>query len=1699
MSEAIKPSDRSRPSVADVLALAGEVGTHLSDARRALGLPSRRPIGPLDGCCPKTIGLLCEDTPRNLPADPRYTMPVSPEDLDDLAGRFTEKVSETEEDIQALTTASRRQEGRMRTLAVRRRQTEKRIKVLEGRLETMRRSFEDRQEGHRREKTSLQTKVSRLEARVKDHRRQLNPAESPDDPKQKQALARKRTEYQQLKAHLDLHRARYHVKQAEMERQATTMDRMSMDLKRLQSGIGILRQEEEKAGADLSRTAAEISRLNNRQEELRQGKESLDKGRSELDNLIELLNFWPREVKELLAGAQKEATVRPPRPLLRENASEESSPDLLSGLGQIADRIQSIEKNITPFFLEVEGFHQAARRIGAELNRETASFEKSLDEPRKRVMEYERQVNALAKEQERLTVRQTELTDNLTRELNAFAALRRQIKRDNKIRSRRRDQTVTAIRAQATRRGALARQADRKRDHLIQLAQSLPRLIGPFPPMDNVLSAAAAHLVRAETKLEAAKERLAQAHDSLADLSPHTVPSDVVAMAAGARRALNRLPLLHPEDDIAARLERQFKTYKISLGRAVRLFKLEKAYLDRKTQLDQATSENRTLSAELNQRTTEMDRLMQKNTGLEKEVRQNREDVERLAGERDRLAEAYEKRKAKLVRLATTKGHLSRAYREEQERLVETARQKTDLENILKQARKNLRSLSHRKSELESHLADRRDELKKIKRERVSLLESLEQGRQDVDRITTEKNQLAESKQRLETLLQAARGKISHLEKQNEHLAADLTAAMNRSGQLQAHLRDEIYPLIQTLALALHRGQVNQSDLTARLNQRETEYEALSAWAAELETGNRAAEIRARNLESQLDGVKSELQEKEHKHLAETEDYRRQLETLENENQDLQNLVRSRGREIQAHRDELQELYPLLSFFVESMPNWLAGSVPADAEAVGAPALQPPNDAAFLAPVLALVQAENQELKKRLDRAEQDRLYLSRDNEHLRKSHRIIKTRLEELLPLLSYFWNAWLKTSLQLAQSEEKRRVSQSRLNTVSARYKSRSNNLASLNIRLSRLEDELVLAREQLEKTGLERDEARKLVKRLKELYRKVKSEAESLQVARVQLDRTVSQQTAAIGSMGKAGKALKLENEKLKSESQAARRLTAALEVKVRDLEKRLQTSKQDGAKALYELQALTRQSHAVISGLKKELSDQKTLTERLTGDLEAANRKTKKLEEAQDRLALLFWIISKYGGGNDQVYEALIELTRDKGFRDAADITAARMQELGAAAIAHMRTERFRGMARRAIGRGLTTLLVTGGLVFAAPSVSSVATKIPAELTRPQAITEILNEEPAPIGITSGPVFSNYLERPFDIGFIKPSEKAKGYEHVQTLITDEVNNLARQAGLSSEQYLALVRGLFKPGQTVSLERLKDRRAAIFLMEPHFPKITAEFGQIGIDPQTIGTLYRMAIGTSMGECMFWDRLYADFRALGAKPEDSLSMILNNAKFHADTRASRQLPEFAGRLKPIPELESLSQAGFTRVITPYFKANIKAFISHPAFSYAHEPEQVGEYAQQLANDMYTACEAFGVPKTLLISITHQESYFANVLGDNSLSASPFQIYRPTKPLIIKHMGENGLMVPKVPTRLQDHLTLATYMAAFYVSQLMEDSTHSWKKGKPPLCDLDQVALSYNGGEAYPPAVYRKKLRLMGYLDRIRKVAGQTREQPRG
>jgi hypothetical protein len=355
----------------------------------------------------------------------------------------------------------------------------------------------------------------------------------------------------------------------------------------------------------------------------------------------------------------------------------------------------------------------------------------------------------------------------------------------------------------------------------------------------------------------------------------------------------------------------------------------------------------------------------------------------------------------------------------------------------------------------------------------------------------------------------------------------------------------------------------------------------------------------------------------------------------------------------------------------------------------------------------------------------------------------------------------------------------------------------------------------------------------------------------------------------------------------------------------------------------------------------------------------------------------------------------------------------------------------------------------------------------------------------------------VQRPFDIDFLPPEERARGYEHVQERISGEIDQLADRLGMSPQEYIQVIQRLATPGQTIELSRLKDHQTALAILKNQFPTIMADFKGREMNPDRTRTLLGLAAKAEPEECLFWDRLYSDFRNLGSDPAAALDMILHNSGRRFQ-KPEGPPPELAGRLTPLPEFENLSLAGFTRVMTPYFRANIRAYAAWPSFSKENEPDLLTAYAKELAQNMFVASEAFGVPRTLMVSIAHQETYFANVMGDGHQSASPFQIYAPTKPYIIKAMWAKGLKVPKVPERLQEHLALSTYMAAFFMSELMDRSTTSWSSGRPGLCDLDRVALHYNGGEHYPPAVVGKKMRLVQYLERVRDVARQKKDRPR-
>lgn len=1228
-----------------------------------------------------------------------------------------------------------------------------------------------------------------------------------------------------------------------------------------------------------------------------------------------------------------------------------------------------------------------------------------------------------------------EAVSRLPRQL---AALRAAIKRARRISKLEED-----CRLRENEIGRLEDESRTREDDLLRKKQQLSRLTMEKERLEEVLRLAQ----EKEARLKQEKAELAKAYDE--------------KWEKAGRLAHDRTRLLE-----ARRRDRQVFD-QLTADRK----KLIHAYKKSKSDLEELSGRLNNLEQELDDAREETANLTGEKDRLETTIAENQEEIERLNGDKTRLAEAHRQAQASLRQLAEDKARLEEAHKRSLAELQQVSEDKKQLEL---DNRKNL------------------EEIARLAEERQKIVRAYKKRRHELARLGRDRD-------RLLAYYNQSRKKLAGLAGDRERLLVELNAFQSQNQDLTSHLHDDVYPLLNTLGLALVKGQAR---LVRSLKQEESnrqEIEALSLLTAQLESGLKDEKETSMLLALALAALGREQERRDQDNQgrvagleARVSALNSELEELEADHLDSINLYHRQAEEIQDQREKLAELLPLLEFFIQRIDLWAA---PDKEEAPAEPSLADGSETLVL--LLHLLRQENETLKEKLAVLSDENLDLRFKNDHLDRSRQAVKSRLEQLLPLFSFLWKAWLRNVIALTESQARQRRTEKRLEALNERRALEEARVSKLTARLASAEEQMTILQEEAVESSAALAEAERLHAEFKDLYDKARREADSLREERNAFSIDLQDTHRELEILGKGSNELRLlnlrlasDNKKYRAEAETLRNESAAFAVALTD-----QTGRAEAAWAAFA--ELADQSRFAVESLHSRLDAQSDTIAALEVRLRERNDEAEELERMQNRLGLLFWTMARFGGDNNEVYETLIQLTNDKGFKDAADIAGARLHNLAAAAVAHITGDQFRRRAKKSVQRGLYSLLMAGGMIFSLPEESSVATAIPAELTRPEEIVNLVEAEPIGPNIPTGPVFSGYVGRPFDISFLPPWEKAKGFDFIQQAIVREIDALAQNLGIEPEAYLILVKRLFSPGQTVSLHRLQAPDVSFQVLKWHFPHVAGDFKDIPLKPSHMGALYKMAAQMAPDECLFWDRLYADYRALNSESAESLGMILKNMDFHRENNAAGAR-EFAGRLKPIPELEKLGLAGFTKVITPYFRANIKAFTSHPAFSYAHKAEEIDEYARRLAQDMFISAKLFGVPRTLMISIAHQESYFANVLGDNSMSASPFQIYNPTKPLIIKSMNNKGLAVPGVPQRLQDNLTLATYMAANHLSDLMDKSSRSWAKGKKLLCDLDRVALSYNGGEAYPPAVYGKKVRLMGYLDRIRKGVVQKKQRPR-
>ncbi len=308
-------------------------------------------------------------------------------------------------------------------------------------------------------------------------------------------------------------------------------------------------------------------------------------------------------------------------------------------------------------------------------------------------------------------------------------------------------------------------------------------------------------------------------------------------------------------------------------------------------------------------------------------------------------------------------------------------------------------------------------------------------------------------------------------------------------------------------------------------------------------------------------------------------------------------------------------------------------------------------------------------------------------------------------------------------------------------------------------------------------------------------------------------------------------------------------------------------------------------------------------------------------------------------------------------------------------------------------------------------------------------------------------------------------------------------SRRAGLTPRALLLSARSAFPDRDTVEEAELEPVVNASKIISGRHPLIFQEMASQGL-PRSAVELATLAPSPERGRSLFMDRLYREYRDLGLSPDRAIKALTANASSLGILKKQWQPPQwFKGQVKPLPELEAMGLHQFVDQMSPYIATRCQQFMKQRKMPISGDLKL---YARNLAFDIYCAAHMYQVPVTFMLAIGHQETYYANILGDNDLSASPFQIYHPTKLRIIDEMAADGLVPPPKSIDLQENLTMATMMAAYHLRTLMQQSYTPASGSSPSTIDTDKVMKSYNGSGKYAAMVASRQKQIAKFLDDI-------------
>jgi hypothetical protein len=410
------------------------------------------------------------------------------------------------------------------------------------------------------------------------------------------------------------------------------------------------------------------------------------------------------------------------------------------------------------------------------------------------------------------------------------------------------------------------------------------------------------------------------------------------------------------------------------------------------------------------------------------------------------------------------------------------------------------------------------------------------------------------------------------------------------------------------------------------------------------------------------------------------------------------------------------------------------------------------------------------------------------------------------------------------------------------------------------------------------------------------------------------------------------------------------------------------------------------------------------------------------------------------------------------------------------------ENLRRIGRSTLGHWALIAALTSSLVLVPPSAPSKATRSDTPITEPKPLTRSIVQKidqgphfevPVSTRILDGPLGRGSLN--LDLLPIKDESTP-----LPPAVKDLLNKTARNSGLSPQVLLTSARAIYAGQEVVDANVLGEiTNIANDLAERH-PLIFRELARKGL-PANTSDLTTLNPLVEKGQHLFMDRLYREYRSLGFSPEEALGALAANERAIANLQKMQPLPKkISGKVTPLNSVEELKLGPYLKRMVPYIESRLKIFLRQRGMVFSGD---IKRYANNLAFDMYCAAKRFEVPLTFLLSIAHQETWYANVLGDQNRSASPFQIFEPTRKLIRHSMKEAGFVPPPAGIKLERHLTMATYMAAFHVRELMAGAIKKSALGIKGKINSNRVMLRYNGSKAYIEQVALRQKQLAKFM----------------